>query len=105
MSDTTSAAPQEAEPCSLESRYRQSAAFRAASVGRALLDPFPRSRQRIRLAAGFVLWPFLAVALQQHTGSFAAAFLLIPAAMACMALGVWWFTPDHAGQDLDQIET
>jgi non-ribosomal peptide synthetase component F len=54
---------------------------------------------------GFVLWPFLAVGLQQHTGSFAAAFLLIPAAMACMALGVWWFTPDHAGQDLDQIAT
>ncbi len=52
---------------------------------------------------GFVLWPFLAVGLQQRTGSFAAAFLLIPAAMACMALGVWWFTPDHAGQDLDQI--
>ena len=54
---------------------------------------------------GFVLWPFLAVGLQQHTGSFAAAFLLIPAAMACMALGVWWFTPDHAGKDLDQIAT
>lgn len=54
---------------------------------------------------GFVLWPFLAVGLQQYTGSFAAAFLLIPAAMACMALGVWWFTPDHAGLDLDQIGT
>ncbi len=52
---------------------------------------------------GFVLWPFLAVGLQQYTGSFAAAFLLIPAAMACMALGVWWFTPEHAGQELDQI--
>ncbi|WP_158926547.1 MFS transporter [Acidisphaera sp. S103] len=54
---------------------------------------------------GFVLWPFLAVGLQQHTGSFAAAFLLIPVAMACMALGVWWFTPDHAGRELDQIAT
>ncbi|HQT76662.1 MAG: MFS transporter [Rhodospirillales bacterium 20-64-7] len=52
---------------------------------------------------GFVLWPFLAVGLQQRTGSFAAAFLLIPAAMACMALGVWWFTPDHAGRELDEI--
>jgi len=41
----------------------------------------------------------------QYTGSFAAAFLLIPAAMACMALGVWLFTPDYAGQDLDQIAT
>ncbi len=54
---------------------------------------------------GFVLWPFLAVGLQQRTGSFAAAFLLIPVAMACMALGVWWFTPDHAGRDLDEIGT
>lgn len=52
---------------------------------------------------GFVLWPFLAVGLQQRTGSFAAAFLLIPAAMACMALGVWWFTPEHAGRELDEI--
>src|SRR4051812_48221127 len=54
---------------------------------------------------GFVLWPFLAVGLQQYTGSFAAAFRLIPAAMACMALGVWLFTLDYAGQDLDQIAT
>jgi hypothetical protein len=105
MSATTSAAPQEAEQCSLESRYRQSAVFRAASDGRAQPNPFPRSRQRVRLVAGFVLWPFLTVTLQQHTGSFAAAFRLIPAAMACMALGVWWFAPDHAGQDLDQTGT
>jgi MFS family permease len=54
---------------------------------------------------GFILWPFLAVGLQQRTGSFAAAFLLIPAAMACMALGVWWFTPDYAGKELDHIAT
>lgn len=52
---------------------------------------------------GFVLWPFLAVGLQQRTGSFAAAFLLIPATMACMALGVWWFTPEYKDQELDQI--
>jgi MFS family permease len=52
---------------------------------------------------GFVLWPFLAVGLQQRTGSFAAAFLLIPVAMACMAAGVWWFTPEHAGRELDEI--
>ena len=52
---------------------------------------------------GFVLWPFLAVGLQQYTGSVAAAFLLIPEAMAGMALGVWWFTPEHAGQELDEI--
>jgi MFS family permease len=54
---------------------------------------------------GFVLWPFVAVALQQRTGSFAAAFLLIPAAMAFMAAGIWLFTPDHAGKDLDAIAT
>lgn len=52
---------------------------------------------------GFVLWPFLAVGLQQYTGSFAAAFLLIPVAMACMGLGVWWFAPEHAGRTLDEI--
>ena len=52
---------------------------------------------------GFVLWPFVAVGLQQYTGPFAAAFLLIPVAMVFMALGVWWFTPDYAGQELDQI--
>jgi len=54
---------------------------------------------------GFVLWPFVAVALQQRTGSFAAAFLLIPAAMAFMAAGIWLFTPDHAGKELDAIGT
>jgi MFS family permease len=54
---------------------------------------------------GFVLWPFLAVGLQQYTGAFAAAFLLIPAAMACMALGVWRFRREHAGRELDQIAT
>jgi MFS family permease len=52
---------------------------------------------------GFILWPFLAVGLQQHTGSFAAAFLLIPVAMVFMALGVWKFAPDHAGKELDHI--
>lgn len=52
---------------------------------------------------GFVLWPFVAVALQQRTGSFAAAFLLIPVAMALMALGVWLFVPEHVGKELDAI--
>ena len=31
--------------------------------------------------------------------------LLIPMTMACVALGVWLFTPDHAGRDLDQTAT
>ena len=52
---------------------------------------------------GFVLWPFVAVALQQRTGSFADAFLLIPVVMALMALGVWLFVPDHVGKELDAI--
>jgi len=52
---------------------------------------------------GFVLWPFVAVALQQRTGSFADAFLLIPVVMVLMAVGVWRFVPDHAGKDLDAI--
>ncbi len=52
---------------------------------------------------GFVLWPFVAIALQQRTGSFANSFLLIPVAMLLMALGVWLFVPDHAGKDLDAI--
>ena len=54
---------------------------------------------------GFVLWPFVAVGVQQYTGSFAGAFLLIPVAMVFMAIGVWLFTPDHAGMELDHIAT
>jgi MFS family permease len=52
---------------------------------------------------GFVLWPFVTVALKEHTGSFAASFLVVPAAMALMALGIWLFSPDHAGVELDEI--
>lgn len=51
----------------------------------------------------FVLWPFVAVALQQRTGSFADAFLLIPVVMVLMGVGVWLFVPDYAGKDLDAI--
>ena len=52
---------------------------------------------------GFVLWPFVTVALQQATGSFKLAFLCIPAFMALMALGVWLWVPEHAGKDLNEI--
>ena len=52
---------------------------------------------------GFVLWPFVTIALKEHTGSFALAFMVAPVMMAFMALGIWWFTPDHAGKELDQI--
>ncbi len=37
---------------------------------------------------GFVLFPFVSVALQQHTGSFALSFLCIPVLMVAMAIGV-----------------
>jgi MFS family permease len=52
---------------------------------------------------GFILWPFVAVGLQQQTGSFADSFLLIPVAMLLMALGIWLFAPEHAGKELDAI--
>ncbi len=34
---------------------------------------------------------------------FAAAFLIVPVAMAPMGPGFWLFAPDHAGKDLDSI--
>ncbi len=52
---------------------------------------------------GFVLWPFVTVALQQATGSFKLAFLCIPAFMVLMAIGVWLWVPEHAGKDLNEI--
>jgi MFS family permease len=52
---------------------------------------------------GFVLWPFVTVALQQSTGSFKLAFLCIPAFMVLMAVGVWLWVPEHAGKDLNEI--
>jgi hypothetical protein len=53
--------------------------------------------------AGFVLWPFATVALQQSTGSFKPAFLCIPVFMLAMALGVWLWVPEHAGKELNKI--
>jgi MFS family permease len=52
---------------------------------------------------GFVLWPFVTVALQQSTGSFALAFQCIPAFMVAMAIGVWLWVPEHAGKELNAI--
>lgn len=52
---------------------------------------------------GFVLWPFVTVALQQSTGSFALAFLCIPVFMIAMASGVWLSVPEHAGKELNAI--
>lgn len=52
---------------------------------------------------GFVLWPFVTVWLTERTGSFAASFLIVPVAMLLMGVGIFLFTPDHAGKDLDSI--
>ena len=50
---------------------------------------------------GFV--PFVSIALQQHTGSFALAFLCIPVLMIAMAIGVYLFVPEHSGKELNEI--
>ena len=57
----------------------------------------------IAYSVGFVLWPFVTVALQQSTGSFAMAFLCIPVFMVAMAAGVWVSVPEHAGKELNAI--
>ena len=57
----------------------------------------------IGFLVGFVLWPFATVALQQATGSFTLAFLCVPGFMLVMALGVWFWVPELAGKELDEI--
>jgi hypothetical protein len=52
---------------------------------------------------GFVLLPFVTVALQQHTGSFALSFLCIPVLMVAMAIGVTLMVPEHSGKELNEI--
>ena len=52
---------------------------------------------------GFVLWPFVTIGIQQSTGSFARAFLIVPVAMLLMGAGIWLFTPEHKGKELDAI--
>jgi MFS family permease len=54
---------------------------------------------------GFVLWPFVTIAIKQETGSFALAFMVVPVAMTLMAAGIWKFMPDHAGKELNAIGT
>ena len=55
------------------------------------------------LFAGYVLWPFVAVWLRETTGSFAAAFLLIPVVMVIQAGVIWFYSPEHRGKELDAI--
>ena len=52
---------------------------------------------------GAVLWPFVSVYLRETTGSFVAAFLLIPVILIVMAAIIWFYSPEHARKDLDQI--
>ena len=52
---------------------------------------------------GAVLWPFVSVYLREVTGSFVAAFLLIPVILVSMAAIIWFYSPEHARKDLDQI--
>jgi MFS family permease len=52
---------------------------------------------------GFVLFPFVTVALQQSTGSFALSFLCIPVRMAAMAIGVFFMVPEYSGKELNEI--
>ncbi|HEY1797227.1 MAG TPA: MFS transporter [Stellaceae bacterium] len=52
---------------------------------------------------GAVLWPFVSVWLRQTTGSFVAAFLLIPVILLILAAIIWIYSPEHARKDLDAI--
>jgi MFS family permease len=52
---------------------------------------------------GAVLWPFVSVWLRETTGSFVAAFLLIPVILLVMAAIIWFYSPEHARKDLDMI--
>ena len=57
----------------------------------------------VAFLVGAVLWPFVAVYLRETTGSFVAAFLLIPVILMIMAAIIWFYSPEHARKDLDQI--
>jgi MFS transporter, putative metabolite:H+ symporter len=57
----------------------------------------------VAFVIGAVLWPFVSVYLRQTTGSFVAAFLLIPAILLTMAAIIWFYSPEHARKELDAI--
>jgi MFS family permease len=57
----------------------------------------------VAVFVGFVLWPFVSVYLRETTGSFAAAFLLIPVILLILTLVVWMYSPEHARKELDAI--
>ena len=53
--------------------------------------------------AGYVLWPFVSVYLRETTGSFQAAFLLIPVIMVIQTVIIWFCSPEYARKELDEI--
>jgi len=57
----------------------------------------------VAFLVGAVLWPFVSVYLRETTWSFVAAFLLIPVILIVMAAIIWFYSPEHARKDLDQI--
>lgn len=57
----------------------------------------------IAFVLGAVLWPFVSVYLRETTGSFVAAFLLIPIILMILAAIIWFYSPEHAGKELDAI--
>ena len=57
----------------------------------------------VALLIGAVLWPFVSVYLGERTGSFVAAFLLIPVILVAMAAIIWFYSPEHARKELDAI--
>ncbi|MBS0644151.1 MAG: MFS transporter [Acetobacteraceae bacterium] len=59
----------------------------------------------IGMFCGYVLWPFVSVYLRQTTGSFQAAFLLIPAIMVLQTIIIWVYSPEYARKELDAIAT
>jgi hypothetical protein len=119
MSPTAAVASSDIITGPLEQSYRaRSAAFRAASDSTRVT----RTHWHIAIAnglgwgfdgngfswavawlVGFVLWPFVTIGIQQSTGSFAKAFLIVPVAMLLMGVGIWLFTPEHRGKELDAI--
>jgi len=52
---------------------------------------------------GFVLFPFVTVALQQYSGSFSLSFLCAPLFMLAMMIGVTLLVPEHSGKELNEI--
>lgn len=57
----------------------------------------------IGMFCGYVLWPFVSVWLREMTGSFQAAFLLIPVIMVLQAIVICGLSPENAGKELDHI--